>query len=91
MAAAVAAGWRVAGFVTPVPSRSEEVSRAARASATKGSPERFCESTTTMPSQPAASARTAARGAYATWAMPVVHISTATRPPVLVPGERYGV
>jgi len=58
-AAAAAAGWRVAGFVTPVPSRSREVSRAARVSPTNGSPARFCESTTSMPSKPAASAWTA--------------------------------
>ena len=49
---AVAAGWRVYGLVTPVASPSREVAVAASASATYGSPLRFCESTTARPSNP---------------------------------------
>ena len=56
---ASAAGWRVAGFVTPVANRNVEVSAAPSAAATKGSPTRFCESVKAMPSQPCRSARVA--------------------------------
>ena len=53
---AVVAAWRVTGFVTEVATRSVSVAVAASARQTYGSPERFCESTTFMPSQPRFSA-----------------------------------
>ena len=77
MPAAVAAGCRVPGLVTPVPSRSEEVARAASARPTNASPARFCESTTSIPSHPAASARSAMRSTTAGWDRPWVNSSSA--------------
>ena len=56
LAVAVAAGWRVRGFVTAVPSFKVVVAAAARAISTYGSAARFCESTTPRPSQPSSSA-----------------------------------
>src|SRR6185312_17395068 len=73
---AVTAAWRVTLFVTPVPRPIRVVAVAAIASATYGSPERFCESTTRKPSQPAASSSAAARPARRGPATPVVQIST---------------
>ena len=51
---ASAAGWRVNALVTPVANRSRSVASAASATATNGSPTRFCESVNVMPSQPSA-------------------------------------
>ena len=45
--------------MTPVANRSRSVASAASATATNGSPHRFCESVKVMPSQPARSARSA--------------------------------
>ncbi len=56
---ASAAGWRVNALVTPVANRSRSVTVAASATATNGSPTRFCESVNVMPSQPICSARSA--------------------------------
>src|SRR5204863_10046164 len=56
---ASAAGWRVKAFVTPVANRSRSVTVGASATATKGSPMRFCESVNVMPSHPRRSARSA--------------------------------
>ncbi len=53
---AVTAAWRVTGFVTEVSSPNRSVAVAAKARHTYGSPDRFCESTTSIPSQPRASA-----------------------------------
>lgn len=56
---AVTAAWRVTGFVTDVASPRFSVAFAPSARQMYGSPDRFCESTTSIPSQPAASARRA--------------------------------
>ena len=56
---ASAAGCRVNALVTPVANRRRSVAFAASATATNGSPMRFCESVNVMPSQPSASARSA--------------------------------
>src|SRR4051812_45345677 len=77
MADAVTAGWRVYGLVTPVPSFNRVVRCAASARPTYVSPTRCWESTNTMPSQPAASARSAR--APANWGMGTEGVQSSTK------------
>ena len=81
---AVTAGCRVTGFVTDVATPSFLVVVAARARKTYGSPERFCESTTSMPSQPRSSASRANSALRVGAATVLVQNSMASSPPCSV-------
>ena len=72
---ASAAGWRVWALVTPVANRTVLVAPAHSATATNGSPTRFCESVNVIPSQPWASARWAWATAVPVSGIRMVHSS----------------